>query len=81
MTTKIDAIILITKLRRLSWKLQCNAKRKILNKNKNKNNKRQELCYEYKQLSYFVREHTTRNNIQRRKFNVLLKIIFNNQKY
>ena len=41
---------------------------------------KKKLCYECDQSSYFAREYTTRNNIRRREFNVILKYIFANNK-
>ena len=71
-TTKIDVTILITKLRRWNWTLRYDAKKKFFKK---KNNKKQKLCYKCDQSNYFAREHTTRNNIRCRKFNVILKYV------
>ena len=61
-----------------SMKLNVTIRRKKKNFKKNKNKKKQKLCYECEQSSYFARKYTTRNNVRRRKFNILLKIIFDN---
>ena len=46
-----------------SLKLNAIIRRKKKNLKK-KNNKKQKLCYECNQSNHFVREHTTRNDIQ-----------------
>ena len=64
-----------------SMKLNVTIRRKKKKFKKNKNKKKQKLCYECEQSSYFAREYTTRNDIRRREFNIMLKyVLANNEK-